>query len=147
MTADFTLSLPDDSAPDAEFVDLDASVACRGFSGRTEFTVARRDVDRFLADAAHLSTQASDAAQLLGGWDDSEERLRLRITRAGLSGQFTARVQIAMTGPREEQWNRVETEFVCPPVALQTFLSDLTRLVAHAETSNARLTGDAEAIA
>jgi hypothetical protein len=147
MTADFTLSRPDDSASDAEFVDLNASVACRGFSGRTAFTVARRDVERFLGDAANLSSQTSDTAQLLGGWDDAEERLRLRITRAGLSGQFTARVRIAMTGPREEQWNRVETEFVCPPVALQTFLGDLTRLVARADASKARLTGDAEAIA
>src|SRR5262249_56913072 len=62
MTADFTLTLPDESASDPEFVDLNASVSCRGFSGQTEFTVARRDLDRFLADAAHLSTQASAAA-------------------------------------------------------------------------------------
>src|SRR5262249_28256291 len=111
MTADFTLSKPSDSTVDADFVSLRASVACRGFSGLTAFTIARRDVDRFLVDATNLSTRATDSAQLLGGWDDAQERLRLRITRAGLSGQFTARVRIATTGPRDEQWNRVETEF------------------------------------
>jgi hypothetical protein len=147
MTADFTISLPDVVDADTEFVDLNASVACRGFCGRTEFTIARRDVDRFLADAADLSTRASDTAQLLGGWDDDEERLRLRITRAGLSEHFVARVRIATTGPCEEQWNRVETEFVCPPAALATFLTDLTRLVAQRRTATASLGGDAEAIA
>lgn len=147
MTADFTLSLPDDLTTDTEFVDLCASVACRGFSGRTDFTISRRDVDRFLADAANLSTKSSDTAQLLGGWDDAEERLRLRITRAGLSDRFIARVRIATTGPRDEQWNRVETEFVCPPAALAAFLTDLTRLVARTQTATASLAGDAEAIA
>ena len=147
MTADFTLSSSQHSADDADFVNMLATVACRGFSGRTAFIIARRDVDRFLADAAHLSTNASDSAQLLGGWDDAEERLRLRITRAGLSDQFTARVRIATTGPREDQWNRVETEFVCAPAALATFLSDLTGLVAQERTANASLAGDAEVIA
>src|SRR5215470_16746600 len=147
MTADFTLSIPDNSPGDADFVNMLATVACRGFSGRTGFTIARRDVDRFLADAANLSTKTSDSAQLLGGWDDAEERLCLRITRAGLSGQFTARVRIATTGPREDQWNRVETEFVCASAALATFLSELTGLAAQEGTANASLAGDAEAIA
>jgi hypothetical protein len=147
MIADFTLSIPSSSTGDADFVSLLATVACRGFSGHTAFTIARRDIDRFLADASNLSTPAADSAQLLGGWDDSQERMRLRITRAGLSGQFTARVRIASTGPREDQWNRVETEFVCPPAALAAFLSDLTRLVARHETTTASLGGDSEAIA
>jgi hypothetical protein len=147
MTADFTITPSPAAEADADFLDLNASVDCRGFSGRTEFTIARRDVDRFLADAANLSTNASDAAQLLGGWDDAAERLRLLITRAGVSGQLTARVRIATTGPQEEQWNRVETEFVVPPTALTTFLGDLTRLVARRDASSARLAGDPDAIA
>ena len=146
MTADFTISLPDTAADDADFVDLSASVDCRGFRGRTEFTISRRDVDRFLADATHLSDMSSDSAQLLGGWDDAEERLRLRITRAGVSGQFIARVRLATTGPREEQWNRVETEFICPPASLATFLTDLSQLVAQ-RAAGASLAGDADAIA
>jgi hypothetical protein len=146
MTADFTLSLSSESDADADFIDLNASVDCRGFSGRTEFTIARRDVDRFLADAANLSTQTSDTAQLLGGWDDAEERLRFRIARAGISDRFTASVRIAMTGPREEQWNRVETEFVCPPAAVSAFLADLGRLVAGT-SARASLGGNSDAIA
>jgi hypothetical protein len=147
MTADFTITLPDDLPSDADFIDLEARVDCRGFSGRTEFTIARRDLDRFLADAANLSTHTSDAAQLLGGWDDSQERLRLLVTRAGLSGQFTARVRMATTGPREEQWNRVETEFVCPQPALSTFLAELTTVLDRRRAASAKLAGDPEAIA
>lgn len=148
-TADFTLSVHEDRrAPAAseEFLDLQARVDCRGFSGRTTFTISRRDVDRFLADAANLSAKTSDAAQLLGGWDDAEERLRFKVTRAGLSGQFVARIRIATTGPRDE-WNRVETEFVCPPHALSAFLSDLSRLVGDRAGSAASLAGDSEASA
>jgi hypothetical protein len=147
MTADFTISLPNDSTADADFVGLNASVDCRGFRGRTEFTISRRDLDRFLAEAAHLSDMSSDSAQLLGGWDDAEERLRLRITRAGVSGQFIARVRIATTGPREEQWNRVETEFICPSASLATFLTQLSQLVAQRRAAGASLAGDADAIA
>src|SRR5262252_3055345 len=135
MTAAFTIDRPSAPAPDAEFVDLNATVDCRGFRGRTEFTISRRDVDRFLADATCLSDMSSNSAQLLGGWDDAEERLRLLITRAGVSGQFVARVRIATTGPREEQWNCVETEFVCPPASLATFLTDLSQLVAQRRTA------------
>jgi hypothetical protein len=147
MTADFTLSSSQHATDDADFVSMLATVACRGFSGRTSFTIARRDVDRFLADAANLSTTTSHSAQLLGGWDDAEERLRLRITRAGVSGQLMARVRIATTGPREDQWNRVETEFVCAPAALASFLSDLTGLVTQQRSATASLAGDAEVIA
>jgi len=147
MTADFTISFPNDKTAGGDFIDLNASVDCRGFRGRTEFTISRRDVARFLADAGHLSDTSSDSAQLLGGWDDAEERLRLRITRAGISGQFVARVRIATTGPREEQWNRVETEFICPPASLATFLTDLSQLVAQRRTDAASLSGDADAIA
>lgn len=145
--AEFTVSIPAGANGDADFVALGATVACRGFSGRTSFTISRRDVDRFLADAANLASTSSDNAQLLGGWDDAEERLRLRVTRAGVSGQFIARVRIATTGPREDQWNRVETEFVCPPAALVAFLGDLTRLVARRELASACLSGDADVIA
>jgi hypothetical protein len=141
-----TLRFNEDLAADADFFGLHASVACRGFSGHTEFTVARRDVQRFLNDAANLPSNTSDSALLLGGWDHAEERLRLQIARAGLSGQFVARVRIATTGPRADQWNRVETEFIAPPVALSAFMESLARLVADQGSPSASLTGDAEAI-
>ncbi|MGH7616755.1 MAG: hypothetical protein ACREPM_05970, partial [Gemmatimonadaceae bacterium] len=150
VTADFTLQLQEYQANDpasGDFVDLHAAVACRGFHGQTRFWISRRDVDRFLSDASNLSTQTSDASQLLGGWDDAQERLRLQVTRAGLSGQFVARVRIANAGPREEQWNRVETEFICPSVALSSFLTDLTRILDERAQGIAVLTGDPEAIA
>ena len=150
VTADFTLQLQQDDTNDpgpGEFLDVEASVACRGFGGRTDFSISRRDVDRFLADATSLPSKASDASKLLGGWDDAEERLRLEITRAGLSGSYVARVRIATTGPREEQWNRVETEFICPPEALSAFLTDLARLVDERAKGIAVLRGDSEAIA
>ena len=147
MTAELTLTSSQHAADDADFVNMLATVACRGFSGRTSFTIARRDVDRFLADAADLSTTTVHSAQLLGGWDDAEERLRLGITRAGVSGQLMARVRIATTGPREDQWNRVETEFVCAPAALASFLSDLAGLVTLERSASASLAGDAEATA
>src|SRR5205085_2738787 len=137
----------EDLPSDADFVGLRASVACRGFSGHTEFTIARRDVRRFLADVATLRSNASDAALLVGGWDRAEQRLRLEIVRAGLSGQFVARVRIAATGPRGDQWNRVETEFITPPQALTAFLDSLARLTTHSESADASLMGDADMIA
>jgi hypothetical protein len=147
MTADFTLSVLEAERAADDFMDLGASVSCRGFSGRTSFTISRRDVDRFLADAAGLSTGAADAAQLLGGWDDADERLRFRVTRAGVSGQYVARVRIATTGPRSDQWNRVETEFVCRPEALSSFLSGVAGLDSQRPDSAASLAGDSGAIA
>ena len=145
MTADFTLSVLEAQRAADDFMDLGASVSCRGFSGTTSFTISRRDVDRFLADAANLSSNASDTAQLLGGWDDVEERLRFSVTRAGVSGQFVARVRIATTGPRSDQWSRVETEFVCRPEALSSFLTGIARL--DGPDSAALLAGDSGAVA
>jgi len=144
-TASVTLRFNEDLASDADFFGLHANVACRGFTGHTQFTIARRDVQRFIADATNLPSNASDSALLLGGWDHAEERLRLQIARAGLSGQFVARVRIATTGPRADQWNRVETEFITPPTALTAFTENLARLVADQSAPNASLTGDAEA--
>jgi hypothetical protein len=145
-TASVTLRFNEDLASDADFFGLHASVACRGFTGHTQFTIARRDVRRFLDDAANLPSNASDSALLLGGWDHTEERLRLQIARAGLSGQFIARVRIATTGPRADQWNRVETEFIAPPVALSAFMESLAQLVAEQGRPSASLTGDADAV-
>jgi hypothetical protein len=145
-SANVTLRFNEDLAGDADFFGLHASVACRGFTGHTEFTVARRDVQRFLADAANLPSNASDSALLLGGWDHAEERLRLQIARAGLSGQFIARVRMATTGPRADQWNRIETEFIAPPMALTAFMQSLARLVADQGGPSASLTGDADAV-
>ena len=149
MTADFRLTLSEYRANPAspDFLDVRADVACRGFSGQTGFSISRRDVDRFLGDIAGIRDMTGDLAQLLGGWDDSEERLRLRITRAGLSNGFLARVRIASTGPREDQWNRVETEFVCPLASMLAFELDLGRLLGEQKPGMVVLSGDAQTIA
>ena len=128
-------------------MELAARVACRGFSGETAFSISRRDVARFVADLAALRRAESATAQLLGGWDDSEERLRLRVTPAGRSGQFLTRVRIATTGPRSDLWHRVETEFVVPPGALETFLAGVERLGGAGDSGEASLQGDGEIVA
>jgi hypothetical protein len=148
VTADFRFTVGEYQAnpASADFLAARAAVACRGFSGETGFWISRRDVDRFLDDIAGLRELTSDSAQLLGGWDDSEERLRLKITRAGLSNGFVARVRIATTGPREDQWNRVETEFVCPLESMLAFELDLGRLLVEEKPGMVVLSGDAQAI-
>ena len=147
--ADLRLTLNEYQADpeSADFLAVRAGVACRGFSGETGFWISRRDVDRFLGDIAGIRDLSGHSAQLLGGWDDSEERLRLKITRAGLSNGFVARVRIATTGPRGDQWNRVETEFVCPLESMLAFELDLGRLVGEQKPGMVVLSGDAEAIA
>jgi hypothetical protein len=130
-----------------DFLDMRADVACRGFAGQTHFWVSRRDFDAFLADLAVVREARSELAQLLGGWDDVQERLRLLVTPAGVSGSFFARVRIAETGPRTDQWHRTETEFVVPPDALAEFHAGLQRLADQRARSEARLVGDSEAIA
>jgi len=149
VTADFSLTVGQYQANpgSADFLDVRAAVACRGFSGETGFSISRRDVDRFLGDIASIRDLTGHSAQLLGGWDDSEERLRLKITRAGLSNGFVARVRIATTGPRGDEWNRVETEFVCPLESMLAFELDLGRLVGEQKPGMVVLSGDAEAIA
>jgi len=149
VTADFRIAVNEyqtDPAT-ADFLDVRAEVACRGFGGQTGFCISRRDLDRFLGDIAGIRELTSDSAQLLGGWDDAEERLRLRITRAGSSNGFLARVRIATTGPRSDQWNRVETEFICPLESILAFELDLGRLVGERKPGVVVLSGDAQAIA
>lgn len=149
MTADFRIALNEYEANPAssDFLDVRAEVACRGFSGQTGFWISRRDLDRFLGDIAGIRELTSDSARLLGGWDDAEERLRLEITRAGPSNGFLARVRIATTGPRGDQWNRVETEFICPLESMLAFELDLGRLVGERKPGRVVLSGDAQAIA
>lgn len=148
--AQFSLILrdpPSTSAESAEFVDLRAAIDCRGFAGQTHFSTARRDVDSFISDVVLLQQSKCHAAQFLAGWDDAEERLRLRLTPAGRSGQFIARVKIATTGPRTDQWQRVETEFVCSPTDVSAFVRSLEQLVEHGQPGTAVLAGNPEEIA
>ena len=145
--ADCTLRLNESLASDADFVGLNASVACRGFTGQTAFTMARRDVQRFVAETESLRADAGDSALLLGGLEKGEERLRMQIVRAGRSGQFAARVRITASGPRSDQVNRVETEFIVAPDALTEFLHDLGTLIADEKNNSASLSGDADAVA
>src|SRR5438094_961049 len=87
MTAEFSIGLHGQrgDAAAGEFLDLHATVACRGFAGQTKFSIARRDLAAFTADLAKLRQATADSAQLLGGWDDARERLRLLMTPAGRS--------------------------------------------------------------
>jgi hypothetical protein len=136
----------DQAASDAEFLALRAEVGCRGFNGRTTFTMARRDITLFVADANGLSTGSNDLALFLGGWEKTEQPVRIEVARAGLSGRFIARVHIAANGPRSDQWNRVETDFIAAPEELRQFLRSLQGL-ADATQRSASLIGDADDIA
>lgn len=140
-TAQLTITASDHAASDADFVALRAEVHCRGFSGRTSFTMARRDINLFVADAAALITNATDSALLLGGWEKADQPLRLQLARAGLSGRFIARIRIATSGPLSDQWNRVETEFVAKPDDFNRFVESF-RGVAGSDTTSASLMGD-----
>jgi len=126
-----------------DFVDVTAGVSCRGFSGATRFTIARRDLSAFAADVAALRRREVDLAQLIGGWDTAEERFRLRVTRAGTTDSYTIRVRVANPGARTDQWDRAETQFVCPADAVSAFADAL----ASGSGSSAQLVGDAESTA
>ena len=105
--------------------------------GETDFTMARRDVHRFVDETESLRVGRQSTRRFCSaGWEKGEERLRLQIVRAGRSGQFSARVRITAMGPRSDQCNRVETEFVVSPGALGEFLRGLERL-ADARTATA----------
>src|SRR5205085_9124378 len=124
------LGFRESSPPSAsvDFIELQASVACRGYSGKTAFTLARRDLNVYLEDLAAVHEARAIAAQLIGGWEAAEERLRLRITPAGRSGQFHARITMATTGTRTDSWQRVETDFICSPAEISVFLKALVSL-------------------
>ena len=145
--ADCTLRFSETLVSDAEFVGLHASVACRGFTGKTNFTIARRDVQRFIDETDGLRADSSDSALLLGGLEKGEERMRMQVVRAGRSGQFTARVRVTASGPRSDQISRVETEFGVAPEALTAFLQGLERLISDQNSESASLSGDADAVA
>ena len=145
--ADCTLRFSEKLTNDADFVGLHGSVACRGFTGHTDFTIARRDVQRFIAETEKLTSDASDSALLLGGWEKGDERLRIQIVRAGRSGRFTARVRIASSGQRPDPGSTVETEFIVAPDALSAFLRELDRLAVDENAEPAALSGDGDAIA
>ena len=145
--ADCTLRFSESLTNDADFVALHGSVACRGFTGHTEFTIARRDVQRFVAETEKIRTEASDSALLVAGWEKGDERLRMQIVRAGRTGRFTARVRIASSGPRSDPGSSVETEFIVAPEALTTFLRDLARLAVDENAEPAALSGDGDAVA
>jgi len=126
-------------APDG-FVDASADVSCRGFAGRTRFTIATRDLHAFARDVTALERGEADVAHLIGGWDAATERLRLSLTRAGTTGSFTARVRVADIGARTDQWDRAETQFICSSQELSAFVVALT----SGEMNEATLHGDAE---
>jgi hypothetical protein len=125
-----------------DFLDATVGVSCRGFAGATRFTIARRDLAAFAGDVVRLRRGETDAAQLVGGWDAAEERLRLVVTRAGQTNAFAIRVRVANTGPRTDQWDRVETQFVSTLDAV-TALADALA----AGANSAELIGDAESTA
>ena len=145
--AELSIGVSDHAASDADFLALRAEVRCRGFCGHTAFTMARRDINLFVADAAGLSANSTDSALFLGGWDKGDQPpLRLQLARAGLSERFVARIRMSMSGPRTDQWNRVETDFIAAPSEFNAFLDGLRGLAEAAQTI-ASLVGDPDAIA
>ena len=90
-----------------------------------------------------LRRREADAAQLIGGWDTAEERLRLRVTRAGNTDSCAIHVRVASSGARTDQWDRAETQFVCSADAVSAFANALASDAAN----SAQLVGDAESAA
>jgi hypothetical protein len=81
---------------------------------------------------------------LIGGWVAGSERLRVRVARAGATGAFTVRVTVANVGVRNDQWHRVETQFVCDKSSLSEFARGLDD---GTEVRRTTLSGDSESIA
>jgi hypothetical protein len=144
--AELSIGVSDHAQSDPDFLALRADVRCRGFTGRTTFTMARRDINLFVGDATALATHTGDSALFLGGWEKTEQPFRLEVARAGLSERFVARVRMAASGPRPDQWNRVETDFIAPPEAFAAFLDELRDLAASSRP-DVTLIGDADDIA
>jgi hypothetical protein len=145
--AELSIGLSDHAASDGDFLALRADVRCRGFSGHTAFVMARRDINLFVADARGLSSKTTDSALFLGGSDKGDQPpLRLQLARAGLSDRFIARIRISTSGPRTDQWNRVETDFISAPAEFNAFLEGL-RGLAGSSTPTASLVGDPDDIA
>ena len=141
MTAELLFRLIADSpGTSGDFVDVTAGVSCRGFTGATRFAIARRDLSAFAAEVAALHRRDADQAQLIGGWDAASERLRLQVTRAGTTDACTIRIRVASPGARTDQWDRAETQFVCPAKSVTAFAEALTSGTAK----SAQLVGDAE---
>lgn len=130
--------LIDGPAESQDFLDATVGVSCRGFVGATRFTIARRDLAAFAREVAALQSGQGDAARLVGGWDAAQERLRVHVTRAGTTGLCAIRVRVASAagGPKTDQWDRVETEFLCAAEAAGAFADAL------AAASSTRLLGD-----
>jgi hypothetical protein len=149
LNAAFTLRLVAEPSADAssDFLDAAAEVSSRDFAGRTRFTIARRDIAAFAADVNALQRHDIDLAQLLGGWDAAEERLRLRLTRAGTTELYTVRARVADTVPGSGHWDRVETQFVCTARALSEFLGVVERIASAGTTVEATLPGDSDPVA
>jgi len=145
--ADFTLHLNDSLTTDADFIGVRASVDARGFSGLTTFTIARRDVQRFLVDASNVLDGSAELAVLLGGWNDREEYLRLQLARTRTGIEFVVRVRMATPGLRADHWSRVDTEFVVEGDALAAFLDAVARFATTDSVASASLRGVAEVIA
>lgn len=131
--------------PDGDgFLRAEVSVSCGGFGGRTEVPIARRDLGVFAAEVDAMERGEADLAQLIGGWDAGSEKLRLRIARAGTTDSFTVRVTVANVGLRNDQWHRVETQFVSGKASMLEFVRHLGEGDASAP---AALVGDADSIA
>ena len=143
--AELTIQLRlDDGMFGDGFLRADASVSCRGFAGRTEFPIARRDLVAFASDVDAMQRGESDVAQLIGGWDAGSEKLRLRVARAGATESFTVRLTVANVGMRNDQWHRVETQFASDASSMSRFVRALTEGDA---SGRAVLAGDADSIA
>lgn len=146
MTIQFKLTLLrcDRSDPLADFFDARASVARRGSTGETEFTIAGRDLHAFLADAHRIQRAPGATALLTGGWD-SEKRLRLQISHAPSSDAFEARVSIVSDDEVRDLRAVTTAEFTTSPDALSIFLTDIQHLVERRMLGDATLNGDADA--
>ena len=146
VTIQFKLTLLrcDRSDPLADFFDARASVARRGSSDETGFTIAGRDLNAFVAAARRIQRAPDATALLTGGWD-VEKRFRLQISRAHSGEAFEARVSIVSDEAATDLQSRTETKFAASSDALSIFLTDIQHLVERRMLGDATLNGDADA--
>jgi hypothetical protein len=85
----------EENAPDkGDYLNLRAEAMSLGFSGNTEFWVARSDIERFLADLAEFESRPDGTVSLICGWGGIVY-FRLCILAKDQLGHLTARIEIA----------------------------------------------------
>jgi hypothetical protein len=148
--AAFTLTLDEYEAndpPKGDYLAFRANVVCDGFSGHTDFWVARGDFAEFAAALESVDRTLAGEAELVCGWG-ANEHIRLRIAPFDGSGRQLAEVSLASPagGAGEEVRQFVSTRLVTLPTSVTTFRSGIQRFLDQRLIGTIQLVGDPEAM-